>query len=242
MQSMKETFLGIPADVVTLPEAVEQAREMLAQDCPRFIASVNPEICVAAQTDHRLREALVGAALGIPDGIGIVLVSRLRGGRIRQRVAGIDLLLALCGLAAQEGKSVFFFGAAAGVAEEAAAAAAARCPGLRVAGTRHGYLLPEQESEAASLIAASGAALVFVGLGSPRQEYFAAKYGAATGARLLMAVGGSFDVLAGKVRRAPHLYRRLGLEWLYRLVQQPRRLRRMLALPRFLVLALVKRN
>jgi N-acetylglucosaminyldiphosphoundecaprenol N-acetyl-beta-D-mannosaminyltransferase len=242
VQKMKETFLGVPADVVTLSEAVEQARVMLAQDRPCFIASVNPEICVAAQEDHRLRESLKNAALGIPDGIGIVLASRLRGGRIRQRVAGVDLLLALCGLAAQEEKSVFFFGAAAGVAEAAAAAAAKRFPGLRVAGTQHGYVLPEQESEVAARIAACGAALVFVGLGSPRQEYFVAEHGAATGARLLMAVGGSFDVLAGKVRRAPQLYQRLGLEWLYRLARQPRRLRRMPALPRFLFLALVKRN
>jgi N-acetylglucosaminyldiphosphoundecaprenol N-acetyl-beta-D-mannosaminyltransferase len=239
---MKENFLGIPADVITLQEALEQARIMLAQDRPRFIASVNPEICVAAQADHKLRESLKSAALGIPDGIGIVLASRLRGGRIRQRVAGVDLLLALCGLAAQERKSVFFFGAAAGVAEAAAAAAVKRCPGLRVAGTQHGYILPEQESEAAARIAASNAALVFVGLGSPRQEYFVSDHGAATGAKVLMAVGGSFDVLAGRVRRAPHLYQRLGLEWLYRLVRQPRRLRRMLALPRFLLLALVKRN
>jgi len=240
---MKETFLGIPADVITLREAVEWARDSLAKgDGSRFIASVNPEICVAARSDHKLRQCLQSADLGIPDGIGLVLASRLRGGHLRRRVAGIDLLLALLRLAAEDGKSVFFFGAADGVAEAAAAEAVKRFPGLCLAGTQHGYLLPEELPEAAARIAASGAALVFVGLGSPRQEYFVADYGAGTGARLLMAVGGSFDVLAGIVRRAPRLYQKLGLEWLYRLVKQPRRLRRMLALPFFLILALVKKN
>ncbi|MBT9172508.1 MAG: N-acetylglucosaminyldiphosphoundecaprenol N-acetyl-beta-D-mannosaminyltransferase [Syntrophomonadaceae bacterium] len=240
---MKETFLGIPADAITLPEAVEWARGWLADGrSGGFIASVNPEICVAAQADHKLRSCLLAAALGIPDGIGIVLVSRLRGGRLRGRVAGIELLLALCALAAAEGKSVFFFGAAAGVAEAAAEAATKRYPGLRLAGTQHGFIGPQEEAEAAAKIAASGADLVFVGLGSPRQEYFVAGHGAATGAKLLMAVGGSFDVLAGKVRRAPRLFRRLGLEWLYRFVRQPWRLRRLPALPRFLVQALIKKN
>lgn len=239
---MKESFLGIPADVVTIGEATERIRRMLAEDRPHFIASVNPEICMAARQDATLRAALLGADLGIPDGIGIVLASRLRRGRLRARVTGIDLMQELCAMAAKEGLGVYLFGAAAGVAEAAAASLARRYPGLRIAGTQHGYIAPEEEGEAAQKIAAAGAEMVFVGLGSPRQEYFVARHGAATGARVLVVVGGSFDVLSGRLRRAPASWQRLGLEWLYRLLQQPGRWRRALVLPRFLLAVLFSEN
>ncbi len=239
---MKEEFLGIWADVLTLEQARDRVRAMLGEGRPHFVASVNPEICLAAGRNRELRQALQQADLGIPDGIGIVLASRLRGGALRRRVTGIDLLQALAEMAASEGKSVYLFGAAAGVAAAAAANLTARFPGLKVAGTHHGYLPPEKEGEVAAIIAQSGADLVFVGLGSPRQELFVVRHGAATGARVLMVVGGAFDVLSGRLRRAPLLFQKLGLEWLFRLWQQPRRLLRCLALPRFLPLVLLARK
>lgn len=211
---------------------------MLRENRAHFVASVNPEICVAAQKSTELRRILLSAHLGTPDGVGIVLSSRLRGGRIRERVTGIDLMLDLVRVAAAEGHPVFLYGAAVGVAAEAAGNLQKSYPGLKVAGTHHGYLAPEEEQEVAQKIAASGARLVFVGTGSPRQEIFAANYGEASGARVLMVVGGSFDVISGRLQRAPRLCQTLGLEWLYRLWQQPRRLQRALALPRFLLLSL----
>lgn len=239
---MKETFLGVPADIVTLEEAVDRVRAMLSQNRPHFLASINPEICVASQQNSSLRATLLAADLGLPDGVGIVLASRLRGGRLRQRVTGIDFLQALCALAAREGKSVFFFGGADGVAAAAAANMAKQYPGLQVAGTQHGYIKPAEEEAVAVKIAAAAAQIVFVGLGSPRQELFVALHGEATAARVLMVVGGAFDVLSGRLPRAPHLYRRLGAEWLYRLFMEPRRWSRVLSLPRFLVLAVIKKN
>ncbi|HHX74574.1 MAG TPA: WecB/TagA/CpsF family glycosyltransferase, partial [Firmicutes bacterium] len=128
-------------------------------------------------------------------------------------------------------------GAAEGVAAAAARKLQERFPGLIVAGTHHGYVKAEEEAEVARIIAASGADLVFVGTCSPRQEMFAARYGAATGARVLMVVGGSFDVISGRLQRAPVLFQRMGLEWLYRVCQQPRRLQRLLVLPYFLLLS-----
>lgn len=239
---MKEPILGIPADVISVDGAVERAREMLTSERPHFIASVNPEICMAARQNPALKEALLAADLGIPDGIGVVLASRLRGGQIRERVTGIDLMQALVALAAEEGKSVFLFGAAEGVAADAAANLKKRHPSLQIAGTMHGYLPVEREGEAVKAIADSAADLVFIGLGSPRQELFVAKHGNETGAKILMVVGGSFDVLAGRLQRAPEIYQKLGVEWLYRVIQQPQRLTRLFALPRFLLAAMVKKS
>lgn len=234
----KETFLGIPADVVTRSEAARRILAMLAESHAHFVASVNPEICVAARRNPELRRVLLSAHLSTPDGVGIVLSSRLRGGRIRERVTGIDLMRDLIQAAAEEGHSVFLYGAARGVAAEAANNLQKDFPGLIVAGTHHGFVSPPEEAEVARIIASSGARLVFVGTGSPRQEMFAAKHGEATGARVLMVVGGSFDVLSGRLRRAPRICQTLGLEWLYRLYQQPHRLQRALVLPRFLYLSL----
>lgn len=239
---MKENIFGIPADTVTMEDAVRLIREMFEENRPHLIASVNPEICMAAQKNETLRRIVRGADLGIPDGIGIVLASKLRGGRIRARVTGIDLMLALVGLAAAEGKRVFLFGAAQGVADEAAAKLREQYPAVQIAGTQHGYVPPAEEAAVAAKIAASGADIVFVGLGSPRQELFAADHGAATGARVLMVVGGSFDVISGRLQRAPEFYRRFGIEWAYRLLQQPSRARRMLVLPVFLLRSLIKRG
>lgn len=238
----KEIFLGLPADVVTQKEAVARIRLMLAENRPHFIASINPEICVAALRNPSLHRVLSSADLGTPDGVGIVLVSRLRGGSVKERVTGIDLLLDLSDMASKEGYSVFLYGAGEGVADDAGRNLQNMFPGLQIAGTHHGYVPPEAEGSVAEKIAASGADLVFIGTGSPRQEMFASHYGAASGARVLMVVGGSFDVLSGRLQRAPQAFQRMGLEWLYRLFQQPRRrLRRIVILPLFFYLALFKK-
>ncbi|MFW0861250.1 MAG: WecB/TagA/CpsF family glycosyltransferase [Dethiobacter sp.] len=232
---MQEFILDVPTDAVTLAEAVSWAQEKLNQNSTHFIASVNPEICLAARRNSALLAALLAADLRIPDGIGIVLASRLCGGQLRERVTGIDLMEELVALAAAEGKKIFLFGAADGVAAAAASKLKERHPSLIVAGTAHGYLPQAPDGEVACNIAASGADLVFVALGSPRQELFVAKHGAASGAKILMVVGGSFDVLSGRLRRAPLLYQRLGLEWFYRLIQQPKRILRLPVMPVFLL-------
>ena len=207
--------------------------------CAHFVASVNPEICVAAQNDPELRRVLVSADLGTPDGVGIVLVSRLKGGKIRERVTGIDLMMNLMRVAVEDGHAIFLYGAAEGIAADAAKNLQKMFPGLIIAGTHHGYVKPEAEVVVAEKIAGSGAHMVFVGTGSPRQEMFASQYGPASGARVLMVVGGSFDVISGRLQRAPRIYQTLGLEWLYRLCQQPRRrLHRSLVLPNFIYLSL----
>lgn len=192
-----------------------------------------------AQRDRRFRALVSRSALSLCDTIGILLASRLRGGPLRERVTGIDLIAPLAERSARAGDvRLFLLGGAPGVAERAARALVDSYPGLRVAGSRDGYFEPKESAAIAAAIAASGANVVLVGLGSPKQEYWLEEHLAATGCGVGIGVGGSFDVLAGVVRRAPPLLRRLGLEWLYRLAREPGRWRRQLALPQFAAAAI----
>jgi N-acetylglucosaminyldiphosphoundecaprenol N-acetyl-beta-D-mannosaminyltransferase len=229
---MEERILGVPVDAVSFADALRLAEE-LVEDGGGIIAALNPEKVLAAQRDPELLAFLEEARLRIPDGVGIVWASRRRGGAIRERVTGVDLFQALVGRAAARGWPVFLLGAAPGVAEAAAANLKARNPGLIVAGTHHGYFNDAEEESVVAAIRASGAMLLFVAMGSPRQERFLRRRFRESGARLGMGVGGSFDVVAGRVTRAPALIRSLGLEWLYRAVSQPTRYRRTLSLFRF---------
>lgn len=237
---MTETFLDIPVDVTTTEDALGAAAAAVAEGPPLLIVAVNPEKVVKAQRDPELRAFIEAAGLRIADGVGLLVASRLRGGRLRERVTGIDLFLALCGRARQEGWSVYLLGARSEVVHAAAQELSRRLPGISVAGLRDGYFARSDAVEVASEIARSGADLLFVALGSPLQEAFLRQHGPATRARVLMGVGGSFDVLAGRVPRAPQAMRALGLEWLYRLWREPRRIGRMLALPIFLVRAVLR--
>jgi N-acetylglucosaminyldiphosphoundecaprenol N-acetyl-beta-D-mannosaminyltransferase len=231
---MEERILGVPVDAVTFDEAVRRVEAMVEEGRPGLVLAVNPEKVLAARRDPELLALLEQAALRIPDGIGIVWASRRRGGRVRNRVTGVDLFAALVARAAARGWPVFLLGAAPGVAERVAERLVAERPGLQVAGTHHGYLRSDEEEAAVvRRVAASGARLLFVAMGSPRQERFLARHFAATGATVGMGVGGTFDVFAGLVPRAPAAVRAAGLEWLFRALRQPSRYRRTLALARF---------
>ncbi len=165
--------------------------------------------------------------------IGLLAIARRRGARLRERVTGVELIEHLGAAAAAQSIPVYLLGGAEGVAADAARALESRFPGLRVAGTRSGYFRDDQTPEVVSDIASSGARLLFVGMGSPRQEYWLAENLRETGCGVGIGVGGSFDVIAGRMARAPRLVRQFALEWLYRLAKEPHRWRRQLALPRF---------
>jgi N-acetylglucosaminyldiphosphoundecaprenol N-acetyl-beta-D-mannosaminyltransferase len=228
-------ILGVPVDRLDWPQTLALVDEELGREGPaRAIIAVNPEKVMRAQRDPELLECLRAAAVLIPDGIGVVAAARLlRLGRM-QRIAGAELMPRICALAAARARGVYLFGASAEVNERAADALRRQFPTLIVAGRHHGYVAEAGMAAVVREINDSGAEVLFLALGSPRQELWMRHHlSGLTRVRLCQGVGGTFDVLAGAVRRAPRAFIRLNLEWLYRLLAQPQRLLRQGALPRF---------
>ena len=225
--------MGVAFDNVTMEEAVSAGAALLDGETGSYVVTPNSEIVYACRDTEGLSQVLGGAALVLPDGIGVVYASRILGRPLKQKVAGIDFAAGLAGERARRGDSLFLLGARPGVAEQAADRLRERYPGLVIAGVHDGYF--QEDGPVVAEIAASGAKAVFVCLGAPKQEFWMARNGAATGARILVGLGGSLDVFAGTVKRAPDLWVRLGLEWLYRLIREPWRFGRMLRLPQFLL-------
>ncbi len=226
-------ILGCKLDPIDADAATDAIFGFVRERAGAQIVTLGTEMVVYAQTDERFRATVNACALSLCDTVGLLTVARKRGASLNERVTGVEMIEHLCARAARDGASIYLFGAADGVAAEAVTALEARYPGLRVAGTRSGFFAAEESAAIADAIRASGADLLFVGLGSPRQEFWLADHLAATGAGAGIGVGGSFDVIAGRVERAPDAWRKLNLEWFYRLVKEPRRWRRQLALPHF---------
>lgn len=232
-------ILGCRLDPIDADEATARIMDMARAGRGAQIVTLGTEMVVYAQGDARFRAIIDAAALSLCDTIGLLAVARRRGSGLRERVAGVELIERLCARAAAESLPVYLLGGADGVAASAAAVLRSRFTGLIVAGARSGYFPNEESAAIARDIARSGARLIFVGLGSPRQEYWLAEHLHETGAGAGVGVGGSFDVISGRLERAPAPVRRLGLEWLYRLMKEPRRWRRQLALPRFVWLVVL---
>jgi N-acetylglucosaminyldiphosphoundecaprenol N-acetyl-beta-D-mannosaminyltransferase len=230
---------GIKVDNVTLDEAVSRVEMLIASGKPHLVATPNPELIVAAQNDAALKEILNNAALRVPDGVSMVVVSRILGTPLRERVSGIDLLLRLAAVSAVKGYKLFLAGSAPGVAEEAAKKLIDRFLGLKIVGTYHGYFGGD-DSELIKKVLHSEPDILFCGFGGGRQEKWLNHHLAELKV-VGMGVGGSFDVISGRKKRAPAWTQTLYIEWLYRLVTEPQRWRRQLALPQFLYLTLVKR-
>ena len=233
MELQRVKICGVPVDCTDAGGAVARVAELMERPAPSSVFAVNPEKVVQCSRDERLHRALETAGLLIPDGIGAVLAARfLHHARIK-RVPGCELMPALCAYAAASGHSIFLFGGAPGVAETAAAALVRTHPGLRVAGCQHGYLDDEGTARLFERINTLKPDMLFVALGSPRQELWIAENIGKLDVKICQAVGGTFDVLAGRVKRAPAAFRAAQLEWLYRLLSQPKRAMRQSALPLF---------
>lgn len=234
-------ILGVPIHDVTLDEALDWIAVWVAEGGVHQIATVNPEFVMTARRDLAFRAVLENADICLPDGVGITLAARYLGRSLRERVAGVDLVERLSARAAREGWRLFLLGAAPGVAERAAAVLCSRNPGLTIAGTYAGSPRVEEEDEIVRRVREAGADILLVAYGAPAQDLWLARNLARTGARVGAGVGGALDYIAGVVPRAPRWMRRVGLEWLYRLIRQPWRWRRQRVLPLYALLILRER-
>ena len=204
------------------------------------VVTFGAEMAVLATRDERYRDAVNAADLVVPDTIGIVWASRVLGRPLHERVAGIDLVERVLSTNEANGVRVFVLGATPGVAESAAQTLATRYRGVVIAGMHHGYFDAGHDDDVARLVRSAHADLVLVALGFPNQEYWIRDHLAVIGNPVCIGVGGALDVWAGRVARAPAAWRRFGLEWLYRLIREPDRFRRQLALPRFVALVMAQ--
>jgi len=234
-------LLGVRVDDVTSEEALAIIEGFIQEGTPHQVVTVNPEFVMAAQRDEEFRRVLNAAHLALPDGIGLVWASRLLGRPLRERVAGSDLVPKIAALAAERGYRLFLLGAAEGVADEAARRLREQNPGLVVAGTYAGSPAVEEEDEIVALVREARPHVLFVAYGAPQQDKWIARNLERLGVPVCMGVGGALDFIAGVVKRAPLWVQRLGLEWLHRLLHQPWRWRRQLALVKFAGLVLRER-
>ena len=230
---MRIDVMGVGFDSLTMDEAVARARDLMAERRAAYVVTPNPEIVMLCREDPAAMQAVQGADLVLPDGIGVIYGAKILGTPLRAKLPGIDFASALMAQMGQEGKSVFLLGAKPGVADLAAERLQKQYPRLKIAGTHDGYF--KEDAPVVEAIRESGADCVFVCLGAPKQELWMARNGPATGAHLLCGLGGSLDVFAGTVERAPKFWSDHGLEWFYRLCKEPKRIGRMMKLPLFLV-------
>lgn len=228
-------ILGVEVDKVTFSEALSIAEDLLDKEGTSVIFTPNPEIIMMAQDDAQMRGILNCADLCTADGIGVVYGSKILGDPVPQRVAGFDLACALLEKISKTGDGVFLFGAKPGVAELAKENLEKKYPGIIVSGIHNGYFKPDEEEQIVKEINASGAKLLLVCLGAPKQEKWIAQHRDKLSVRLCMGVGGTLDVLAGTARRAPEIFIKLNMEWIYRLLKNPSRIGRFAALPKFAV-------
>jgi len=232
------SILGIRVDNVSEAEAEEMIDFFIRSGLPHQVVTVNPEFIMAARYDMEFAAILNAASLALPDGVGIVWASRFLGRPLRERVAGVDCVWRWARLAAERGYRLFLLGAAAEVAEEAASRLKELYPRLEIAGTFAGSPALEDEEGIVDLIRQAEPYLLFVAYGAPQQDRWIHRNLIRLGVPVAMGVGGAFDFISGRAKRAPRWMQRVGLEWLCRLFWEPWRWRRMLALPQFVWLVI----
>ncbi len=236
---MKLEVMGVQFDNVTMEEALKQAQEFLSGDRPAYVVTPNAEIVYEAMHDEGLCSLLNGADLVLPDGAGVVLASKILKTPLKQKVAGVDFADNVLDLLAKNGGSAYLLGSKPGVAELAAEKMIAKHPGLNICGMQDGYF--QDEAQVVAKINEAKPDFLFVCLGAPKQELFMVNHRDELQVKIMAGLGGSLDSFAGTVKRAPKWMIRLNLEWLYRLIKEPKRFKRMLRLPKFLWAVVCKR-
>ena len=230
-------ILGVRVDEYTMDGALAKLSGILEEPQRQSrlaqVVTINPEGVMLAKEDPALRQIVEESPLVTADGSGILWAADKLKHPMPERVPGIDLLERLCAEAARKDWTVYLLGAKPGIADQAAVELSGRYPGLRIIGTENGYFR-DREEKVVSTIRAAQPDILFAALGMPFQEHWLYQHREELGCRVAVGVGGSFDVIAGTVKRAPKLWQRLRLEWLWRLLSDPKRWRRYLAIPRFM--------
>lgn len=221
-----------------MADALEIAQRYMEEGRPRQIVTADSSMLVMAAEDEELKDLINASDLVVPDSTGVVWAARRSGSPVPERVTGVDLMEALCRLGAEHGWTAYFLGAAPGVAEEAARRLEARYPGFKVTGLHHGFLEPGDTEKIEGEILSLQPHLLFVAMGIPRQEKWIRARMERLNVPISMGVGGSFDCHSGQVKRAPVLYQKLWIEWLYRLITNPSKYKKVALLPRFALMVL----
>lgn len=246
-------ILGVNIDKITLNGATERVRLFLEDSDlrkPRVIYTPNTEVVMIARNNDKLKKMINKADMIIPDGIGLVHASRIKKNKLPERVTGFDISVELLKIANEKGYSLFILGGQEGVAEEAIHNITQEYPNLRISGYNHGYFKGahiglgghEEELEVLDKINESQSDILFVGLGVPKQEIWIDENLDKLKCKVIIGNGGTVDVLAGRVPRAPEIYQKMGLEWLYRLIKEPKRIKRQMVLPLFVLMVLFSRD
>jgi N-acetylglucosaminyldiphosphoundecaprenol N-acetyl-beta-D-mannosaminyltransferase len=231
-------LFGVPLAKIDMEGALARVEEFVRDQSPHMVVTSDTPGIVRARDDPEFQELVRGADMVTADGRGVVWMARVLGLPVTERVSGVDLMEKICERAVERGYAIYLLGAEPGVAEKAAHSLASRYPGLRIVGTHHGYFTPDEEPAVVQAIAEARPDILFVAFGAPRQERWIRRHLAELQVPVAIGVGGSFDVLAGRARRAPQWMQRAGLEWLYRVLRQPSRLPRALTVPRLIWMTL----
>ena len=231
----KVNILGVGVDSVTMQEALDRVESFFEERRPVIVATANAEMLMRATHDEELKDILNAAELVVPDGAGTVWAAHHLGHDMPERVAGYDLAQELMKRAPVKGRRIYFFGSAPGVADKAKAKAEKLYPGIQIVGTRNGYFKEPDEAQIIADIKAAKPDLLLAALGVPKQEKWLAKYKDELNVPVSIGVGGTFDVMAGVVKRAPLWMQKAKLEWLFRALLQPSRAGRLIALPKFVL-------
>ena len=236
----KENILGVNVSVTSYEDLKKCVEEDIKNNKKSFIVAINPEKILKAREDEKLKDLLNSADYQIPDGIGVVYASKLKKGKIKSRITGIDCMEMLCREANNKRYKIFLYGAKKEVIKEAKKSLEKKYENIKIVGAIDGY--EKNNDKIIKEINKSKADIIFVALGSPKQENWILENKDKVCIKIFQGVGGSFDVISGNIKRAPIWMQKIGLEWLYRLIKEPKRIFRQIKLVKFLVLVLFKRN
>lgn len=231
----KAEILGVPVNVLSKEEAVDEVINLLDEPDLSSIYTPNPEMIMLAQEDKEFLQILKDADLVLPDGIGLLIASKIKKLGLKERVTGIDTMNSLLEYCGKEEKTIYLLGGKPEVPDLACENIRKKFPGIKIGGFQHGYFTKADESKIIDEINNVNPDILFVCLGAPKQEKWIYEHKDTLGCKVAMGVGGSVDIYAGTAKRAPVIFQKTGMEWFYRLAKEPWRYKRMLSLPKFIL-------